>query len=612
MPLDPNFQVPTLPTPLQEQAQSLAQQQQWADILRQQGLEQPQGIQAGGFYIAPSPTQHLARLASMLMAGRTQGQVNQGQLALAQQYQQMRGRALAQALGGGGPMALANSGIPDLQQAAMPAIVEGMRAGMWGIPTPGMGAGAAPIAPPGVAGAAPESEGAVSAAPSVAQPGQPPGPSPQAAGFGPRNFDEAMRWATSGLPGPTKAAELWAARNAPTDTQKDLASAGITPQTPGYGQLVLRKLFPLVNQRAGGVARDPLTGQVIGTAPAAPPAGYINVADPNDPSGFRTVPMGGGPGAVLASTGTTAQGHTLGTPSPGYGPGGGPGYAPPNPYLMNLIGPNAPQPSGVPGGGFNRAPAPSGAPGAPISAPPTTQSDPWSAIPKMPAPAGFGQTTYQRKTDELAAEQASELTKKYGAQANEANQRLSRITQASSLVDQSTTGAGAATIADVKNLLVTRFGVPESDFAEGPSATQALQKDLVGLATQKAKQMFGSRISTAEVQLMLTRGSPNVDMTKAAMHYLLDTDAQDAKYQIQQANDVGRYLSSGGDPYRFEGWYAQHFPQSAAVAEAHLNAGSKPAPQPMAPALPLGKEVQATKVLNGKTYQKINGQWFER
>jgi len=191
-------------------------------------------------------------------------------------------------------------------------------------------------------------------------------------------------------------------------------------------------------------------------------------------------------------------------------------------------------------------------------------------MPMRQIPQGMGQTTYDKSTAEKQGSESAALTTKYGGLADSANQRIAVNTQALGLVDKATTGPLAAKITDVQNMLVSRFGIPESDFKT--SDTIALQKDLVNAATAKAKQQFGSRITQSEVNLMLTRGAPNVDMTKASIKYLLSSDIAQSQYQIQQANDLGKYLTKGGDPLRFEGWYTSNFPMSKAVGAVHMGA----------------------------------------
>jgi hypothetical protein len=202
---------------------------------------------------------------------------------------------------------------------------------------------------------------------------------------------------------------------------------------------------------------------------------------------------------------------------------------------------------------------------------PGKSQDPFADVPQRYAPQGMGQSTFDKEMASKQAESASVTASKLGSQADAANQRMALNNQALKLVDQSDTGPKAALIGDVKNWLVSRVGIPESSFQNTPSATIALQKDLLNSATQRAKQQFGSRITQSEVMLMLTRGSPNVDMTKASIKYLIDSDNAMQTYQIKQANDFGSYLQKGGDPMRFESWYASKFPASQALGQVHLN-----------------------------------------
>lgn len=232
----------------------------------------------------------------------------------------------------------------------------------------------------------------------------------------------------------------------------------------------------------------------------------------------------------------------------------------------NLVAGNNPAAASQP----SQQPAPRPAPATPAT---PQAGDPWASIPKRVVPQGMGQTTYDRTLAEHQAGSANELSKKYGDLADHANQRKVLNDQSLSLVDQADTGPMAARIADVKNWLVSRAGVPEDHFKNTPSATLALQKDLLNAATQKAKAQFGARMTQSEVMLMLSKGAPNIDMTKAAIKYLIASDSAAADYQIKQANDLGRYLQSGGDPMKFDAWYSQSFPMTKAVSAVHMPQG---------------------------------------
>lgn len=222
-------------------------------------------------------------------------------------------------------------------------------------------------------------------------------------------------------------------------------------------------------------------------------------------------------------------------------------------------------------------PAPVQAP-RPFASPGAQPADPWSTMPKLETPTGLGQTTYQKGRAEGAASLAGELSKKTADAAGIANERLVYNTQAMDLVNTATTGKGALSIANVKNFLNSRMGIPletlDKVSAGDANATTALNKDLINAATQKAKQAYGSRITQSEVMLQIKQASPNVDQLTGTIKYLLQTDSAMSQYQIQKAQDLGRYLKQGGDPYEFEGWHSKTFPMSAAVAGIHLNSGS--------------------------------------
>ncbi len=202
--------------------------------------------------------------------------------------------------------------------------------------------------------------------------------------------------------------------------------------------------------------------------------------------------------------------------------------------------------------------------------------DPWQSIPKLQTPGGFGQTTFQKELQAKQAENANTLGQKFGTQADMSSQRLAYNQQALELLNTSATGPLALQSAQLKNWLVSSNLVPESAFKHPPSDTIALNKDLLNAAAEKAKQRYGSRMTQSEVMLQIKQGAPNVDMTKAAIKYLLDSDNAMAQYHTQQSNDYGKYIQQGGDPMRFEGWYARNFPMSKAVGQVQLHEPTSP------------------------------------
>jgi hypothetical protein len=207
------------------------------------------------------------------------------------------------------------------------------------------------------------------------------------------------------------------------------------------------------------------------------------------------------------------------------------------------------------------------------------------------------------------AEAYSVTASRLATQAEAANQRVATNNQALDLVDKADTGPMAAQLGDVKNWLVSRLGVAEGDFSNTPSATQALQKDLLNAATQRAKQQFGSRMTQSEVMLMLQRGAPNVDMTKAAIKYLIGSDNAMNGYYIKQANDFGTYMQRGGDPMQFDAWYSKAFPATNTLSGVKLQTGPAAAPaasDPLTVTTPSGA-IKFPSAIAAQAYRKAAG-----
>ena len=305
----------------------------------------------------------------------------------------------------------------------------------------------------------------------------------------------------------------------------------------------------------GGIIRDMKTGRVIGTQPIITPNGQAIL--PNvGPDGSYSVSGVPGADALLRN-----QKRIEGEEGARYQ------YEPTTDASGRVI----PR-SKLTG-------EPIGSQGAPSAAPtpmqPRPMSGPWSTVPLLPKPMGMGQTTYQKNLDETRSKYAGTLSEKYGAAAEGADQRIALNNQALDLVDKADTGPGAVATAEVKSWLV-KLGIPEGDFEKGPSATTALNKDLLNAATQRAKQVYGARMTQQEVMLMLQKGSPNTDMQKAAIKFLINADNAQAQYQKQQGSDLGRYLGMGGDPHQFEAWYARSFPLSKSLETVKLDTGKRP------------------------------------
>ena len=77
------------------QQQQILRQQRMAEMLMQQGMQQPQSQMVGGRYVAPSLTQNLAQLANVYMGQRGIEKANQAQIDLAKAIRQGETEAFA-------------------------------------------------------------------------------------------------------------------------------------------------------------------------------------------------------------------------------------------------------------------------------------------------------------------------------------------------------------------------------------------------------------------------------------------------------------------------------------------------------------------------------------
>lgn len=557
--------------------QQISRNQLLAQSLQQQALTPEQGQMVSGHYVAPSFTQGLAKL----LQGYVGRQLNDKADEQARQQWETQRDLMFKALGGN-PMG--SDGTSTTNSAS--ALSQGAQAGDVGS-TVGNAA-------------------RMDAMPQMPASGN---------GFinqGSGNFNLAnllRSSAISSIGGDPAASAFWK-QYEPTDATRMAMAAGTDPSIANK-QMLAKQTYIAPTRLGEGAYADP-SGNIQGL-PAAAPSGYINQRNPQT-GAWETVPVNGGLDAVGQSTGvkTAAENdnkivmvkYESGKEIPMYG--------------KNAVNYKAPVQSNSPASANFDLSTPQKIQQANQDIAKLRLTNPQEAdkvqqaldeqkfanVPKMQTPQGIGQSTYQEQTQKSQGEAAAKLQENLGTQANAANQKISLNNQALSLLDKSDLGPGASVSADLKSIIQKYVpGISESSFANTPSATLSLQKELLNAATAKAKAQFGARITQQEVQLMLSKGSPNVNMPKAAIQYLIQSDNAAANYDIQKANDFGKYLQSGGDPYQFEGWYAKNFPLTNETGQVHLNTSQ--------PSKPQTQSATITKTLNGKTYTKINGQWHE-
>lgn len=380
--------------------------------------------------------------------------------------------------------------------------------------------------------------------------------------------------ALMGMMGPEKYAEsLIAPQYKPTEMQQMLRAAGIDPASP-LGQQVLQQAMAKANyvtpieQRANSIERDPFSNAVIGVNPATPTGG-VNLYD----RAGNLTGQGLAPGAAAtieasekaAQLGKTAgQYNVLPTAGGGSAVVGGPQGAAPS-AAGGLQAPRVGQPAGI-------QPQPS--------------AEPWASMPKLPVSSALGAPNeFVKGRLQEAGKKDAELSSKYGAEADLADQKQQYNAQAISVLPSSETGPLSSWLTENRAALI-EGGMPAGLIpSSGKVApTLELNKYLKNAALQGARQIYGSRMTQMEVKLQTDEMSPSSSMTRDAIASLIQQDNIRNGYSKQRAQHYGQFIQSGGDPLRFESWYANKFPLTA-YAKATLSGpapGSTPAPTEVA------------------------------
>jgi hypothetical protein len=244
------------------------------------------------------------------------------------------------------------------------------------------------------------------------------------------------------------------------------------------------------------------------------------------------------------------------------------GYPPTPPALQNQPGqqgkyfggapPAPPMPQPPPSA---RAPAP-GQPGA---------QEPWlQNIPKLQVPSTPGSTTdaFHQKLLTDAAARHSELTEKFGNEADLADQKMQYNAQAMKYLAGAETGPSSNWLTEHRANL-KEWGVPDALIPGSGTVTdtQELNKNLKQSALQGARSIFGSRMTQMEVKLQHDELSPSTSMTKDAIGSLIQQDNIKANYAKQRANDYDKYVTAGGNPLQFEHYYSSKRPLTRYAAQ---------------------------------------------
>jgi hypothetical protein len=343
-------------------------------------------------------------------------------------------------------------------------------------------------------------------------------------------------------------------------------------------QLILMKsqkegyIAPLGGTRPGTIAFDPFTHQPLF---AQPDVGH-NVNLGVGPQGQVTagpIPGNAGAQAQLAGAETGAkEANTVGT-LPTAGGGSRPGW------LGSLLGPppSAQAPAmGIPPAARPQVPAAApAAPSAPTPQAPASKSyfqgaqqspsgpqgSPWSNVPKLPPDTSLGVNPLTKSVYEEAGKKHAELSNTYGTQADLADQKLQYNNEARKALASAEVGPSSEWLTENRARL-KEWGVPEGLIPGSGTVTPTMElnKNLKQSALQGARAIFGSRMTQMEVRLQHEELSPSTSMTRDAISSLMQQDDIKQNYAKQRAEDYAKYFQQGGNPQRFESWYAKNYP----------------------------------------------------
>lgn len=225
-------------------------------------------------------------------------------------------------------------------------------------------------------------------------------------------------------------------------------------------------------------------------------------------------------------------------------PSNGPAPAPQGPPAAAAAPPSS-KPNYFP----TQGPPPPAAPAAPAG------PDPFPDAPKAPTYSGLGAPSSQDAVLQKArAEHQVSLYQKYGGESDLADATLSRIGEAQKALAGSNAGPLSAGMTHFQGILHQL--VPSVFSGDAATNSQIANKNMVTIALNGAKGIYGPRMTSSEVMLQKNEASPSTEQTREAASYLLKQQAIIAQYNKQRSNDYQSYIQAGHDPLRFEGYYS--------------------------------------------------------
>jgi hypothetical protein len=191
-------------------------------------------------------------------------------------------------------------------------------------------------------------------------------------------------------------------------------------------------------------------------------------------------------------------------------------------------------------------------------------------VPKAGGPVGIGQSTMDKALSEKRAGNIADLEQDISDKASSAQAKLANNAKIQALVPQITTGPCAGNMTKAKSVL-NSLGWTGAD----PTNNQEFEKYAMQAALESAKQVYGNRITNADL-MSLPHWNPSDSMTTNALNAIIDSDNIKQGRLLQRQNVYNEYRNQGGDLNQFSSYYNKNYPEQGVAATESLAPGAAP------------------------------------
>jgi hypothetical protein len=190
-----------------------------------------------------------------------------------------------------------------------------------------------------------------------------------------------------------------------------------------------------------------------------------------------------------------------------------------------------------------------------------------SPIPTAPQSGFIGQSTQDKALGEKRAGNIGEMEQDINDKAASAQTKLATNQKMMQLLPNVTTGPLADRITAGRNMLHS-LGWTGPD----PTNNQELEKYSMQAALENAKQVYGNRITNADLQ-SLPHWNPSATMTENAFRTVLDADNTRQSRMIQKQTAYNDFRNKNGDLNQFPSWFNQNYPEMGVSASTSTKPG---------------------------------------